>query len=220
MWQLIRAELEYQQRVLLAAIFVAMPALAGFMFYLAQHTTLSVGFIDYMPIFGAWATVSHMVDTRRLERRDRQLIVLPVATHKLALARLLSLVAPFVAALVVFVVARTFLSGQTHLDVLFEVGVGLMLLLYGSQSLLEDLLSLTPKGSGYIIAGTTCAAIAVLGAYVYLTHGPWPVLARFINAPLGSMKGTVGPACFLLLGLVVGVTSVFTYGRRKSYLQA
>lgn len=220
MWQLVRAELEYHRRVLLTVIFVAMPALAGLMALLEKHTTLSVGFIDYMPIFAAWATVSHMVDIRRRERRDRQLITLPVATHKLALARLLSLVAPFVAALAVFVVARTLLLEETNLDVLLEVGVGLMLLLYGSQSLLEDLLSLTAQGAGYVMAGTTCAAIVVLGAYVYLTHGPYPVLARFFTDPLGAMEGSAGPACLLLLGLVVSVVSVFTYGRRRSYLQA
>ncbi|MBT4101658.1 MAG: hypothetical protein HOM68_14285 [Gemmatimonadetes bacterium] len=222
MWPLIRAELEYHRRVLLSVVFVAMPIMAVVMIYMTQGTNLTAGYRHFMPVAAAFMLTGHMLQARESERRDRQLVLLPLTTRKLAFVRLVVGTAPSIAAVVVYASVSILLSEDTQAIVLLQLTVALALFLRCIECVILDLYCAVPQARlhGRFAVGATFTAIMVLGAYVHVTRGqPHPTLARIFTAPYDLARMSYGPTCLLLASIVVALLSLVTFSRRRSYLQ-
>jgi len=230
MWSLIRAELAYNWPVLTAGVLLIAPAAAVItaatsgteigtpIAFLPGAATMGVGFLVLWP--------------RYRERRDRLLMLLPVAARQVALARLLVVVIPFALSLVVMAAVREALRPESSSGALLQIGLAVCLSLYGATCICHDLFAARPGNALAVrlaAAGGMLLAIFGLGAYVALTRGePHPVLTRVFGfrldfiwtftADTGLLASPGGPTRFLLLSLAIGCLSVLTYSRRRSYL--
>lgn len=220
MWSLVRAELVYH-RLLLALLFaVAMPLAA--VQTAAMDDTEIGGIVALTPFVVAWALTSVIFESRNRERRDRLLALLPVATHQVALSRLVMAVGPFALALLIFAAVREAISPDPQIGALLRIGVGLCLAVYGGVCVVQDLCSAMTRRAlkGRLAAALVFALVMGMGVFVATTRGqPHPILAWVFTAPIEFLRSPQGQTRFLFLSLVLGFVSVITYSRRKSYLQ-
>jgi len=222
MWQLVRLELEYSGRFLLPILFLVPPALVVadlVSLWPFGHGWSSWGvFVSLQAFMVVWTQ-------RNKERRERQLALLPLATHQLALARLASCAIPPAVALITYGVAHVLLKGGAFPASLVQMGLGWIVLVLGLLLMAQDLLLWTPRpGSSKptlarLAVGPIVAAGLVL-LIVSLQRLQAPAAATVVvDAVRAFLAAPQGPTRFLSLTGVFAFLTVLTFARRRSYLQ-
>ena len=222
MWRLARLDLAYSWRSLSLVYAVAIPAVIA----IAYHLELQGYPQDIWGVFACWMAGGAVISDRQKERRERQLALLPVSAGVLALARLLSYAIPAAAGLAVYGGSGNLLGSASFSLRVAEIAMGGLLLLGALFFAIQDAFCWSPARQLKLRSLLTLFVVLIMVqlplawiAVVAMTgRGPVAV-TTVVDLGRAFLSAPHGPTAFLGLTCLVALLTVYTFERRRSYLQ-
>lgn len=213
MWQLVKAEFKYY-RVLFAVpmIFVIWFQIVEYYFIKSfQNESLSIG-IGYLYMISGFFIFS-ILQKRFTEKREKFLAILPLSSKQLALSRFWFVVIPFAILTVYFVISHLIVNNLWHIELSIPiVHIGFLLIIVaGFVRARDDWFSHWNFGKRTQAAFISVSIIQIIVVAIFLG-----LPNSYNNSDLGLNNYAV--LIFFLLGLVIMLTTIYSFQKRKSYL--
>ncbi len=215
MWQLVKSEFRYNwYTYTLLSIMLGLYtifSLVDFQQFTSKKTNTDLwgglySFVILVFTLSVWGQ-------RFKEKRNRYFATLPLTTKQLAISRFLFAVIPFTVVVIYLIVVHLVVMNSWHCEsnsLLIQIGV-MLVLFAGFIRARDDWFSHWNFGKRIQAAFISVLIIQIL------------VVAIFLNPPdsyrqLLPIVGDYTEIIFFLLGLVIMITTIFSYQKRKSYL--
>ena len=217
MWQIVKSELKYYRIVFIGPIFfiILFQIMEFFIFNtISQMDANEIGYRKNAgySIFILFSLFS-ILHRRIKEKRERFFTTLPLSNKHLAQSRFLFSIIPLIIFMIYFVAIHLIVKNISNIELnipLLELGV-IFILFVGFIRARDDWFSHWTFGK------------RIQAAFVSILITQIVVVALFLNPPDEYKKfiftlGDNAEIIFYILGLVIMITTIFSYQKRKSYL--
>jgi len=219
MWQIIKSEFIYNwyTYTLLAIILILYTTFSLVNFQLSSdnnsETDLWGGLYSFVFVVFTLSVWGQRIN----EKRNRYFSILPISIKQLAVSRFIFAVIPFTVVVIYLVVVHLAVMNSWHSEsssLLTQIGV-MLILFAGFIRARDDWFSHWNFGKRTQAAFVSVLIIQVLLVALFVVlPGSY---SRF-NPIFGEMFYHYVKIIFYLLGLVIMITTIFSYQKRKSYL--
>jgi hypothetical protein len=223
MWRILKAEIKYN-RTSFVLFLITIPVVLIYAAYTPSG----------LPHFIAWLMAFLMVNTwnalRIREKREFQLVQLPVSVRQLALARMLMVILSPAIFVGIYAVIQSAVDpkGQTNLRALLTL-YGLIVLIFSLAFVFRDRAigsKLLKQGKIAIVALGGLGVAANIYALVVFrrlsdSSGPPPAFIRALAYVLENNPSTTNSRTivFLVVSLALALLTVVTFVRRRTYIE-
>jgi len=225
MWQLVKSELKYYQVAFTAPIFfsILFQAMGFFVLYITSDLEIQSGhsknieswdgfysLVIFISIFSIWST-------RFKEKRERFLALLPLTAKQIALSRFWFAVIPMTILVFYFLVLHLIINFVWNISLslpLLQLGI-IFILFAGFIRARDDWFSHWNFGKRTQAAFVSVLIIQIIAVVLFVT------LSESYEGSVSSLGKAFYhyvKIIFYLLGLVIMVTTIFSFLKRKSYL--
>ena len=225
MWEIIKAELRYFRMTFAAPIFFTI--LFQIMEFFVLKTTSSMSnnltHTEYIDMWGGLYTfvllfsVSSIWQTRIKEKRERYFAMLPIPNKKLAISRFWFALIPLTLLIFYLITINLIISSLWNIElslVLLPIGI-IFTLFAGFIRARDDWFSHWNFGKRTQAAFISVSIIQIAVVAIFLNLSD---TYNHFTPFLGDMFYHYFKLIFYILGLVIMVTTIFSYQKRKSYL--
>jgi hypothetical protein len=222
MWKLIKSDLEYQKNSIIAFL--------GIIFFVfIYNTSISPVNAEFMIFLMTFMMINSFVTYRAREKRNQLHFRLPLSTRELGGSRILTIYILAILAIGVLFISHLFF--QRHVSFPYQritIMVGLSVFLFSLYFIFNDIFtSLFKKYGRFIVmlAVLVLAMFAVLGIVVMkqtnTTGSPPELMISIIDfvKKNNPFAGNIGLIRFLILNLILLIITIFTFNRRKTYVE-
>ncbi|MBU0473414.1 MAG: hypothetical protein KKF62_04565 [Bacteroidetes bacterium] len=218
MWQVVKSEIKYFSLSLLAPflltimfqIIVFMPKIIfigskGSADRLAQSSSFYTLAL-LLAIFAIW-------QNRNKEKRERTLVLLPFSSQEIAIVRFWTALFPFIILIAYFILSNKFIEYLFQIKSTLPFNqFGILLIIFASYiRTRDDWFSHWNFGKRVQTAFVSVLIIQILVVAIFLG------LPKIYNNSLNVLK-KYSELIFIILGLVIMVTTIYSFQKRKSYL--
>jgi hypothetical protein len=222
MWELIKSDLDYHKNSILLFL--------GIIFFVfIYNTSISPGNAEFLIVLMTFMMINSFVTYRAREKRNRLYFRLPLSTRELGASRIFTVYVLAILAIGVLFVSHQVFQRQISFPYLrMTFLVGLSVFLFSLYFIFNDIFTSLFKKYGRFIVMLGVLVLAmfmVLGIVVMkqtnTTGSPPNLMISIIdfvknNNPFSGYSGWIR---FLRVVLVLSFITLFTFNRRKSYIE-
>jgi LPXTG-motif cell wall-anchored protein len=221
MWRIVEAELRYN--TLNFIFFLALVAIVGLVTTYRPATHVLAWMLAFLG-------VNNWLASRIREKRNLQLVQLPIPAGRIALARLLMILLPAGVFLGLFSLIYQATGPESHINIRVILMLFALVVTIFSIALIfrDTFVGTKALRQGKVILVVLFSAIAMLNLYTFMiarrvagTDAEPPALIRIIrfveeHNPSTSNTSTVA---FLAIGFVLACLTLLTFKRRKTHIE-
>ena len=222
MWKLIKSDLEYQKNSILLFL--------GIIFFIFIYNAfISPGNAEFMIFLMTFMMMNSFVTIRAREKRNRLHPRLPLSAREVGGSRILIVYILALLAIGVLFISHQLFQRQVSFPYQrITVLVGISVFLFSLYFIFYDLCrSLFKKyGRFFVMLGVLVLALFMgLGIVVMkqtnATGAPPGLMISIIDFVKNNnpLAGNTGWIRFLILNLILSIITIFTFNRRKSYIE-
>jgi len=222
MWKLIKSDIDYQKNSLI--LFLGM-----IFFVFIYNTSISPGNAEFMIFLMTFMMMNSFVTYRAREKRNRLHFRLPLSARELAGSRIFTVYVLAILAIGVMFISHLLFQRQISFPYQrISVMVGMSIFLFSLYFIFNDIFTSLFKKYGRFIVMLGVLVVAmfmVLGIVVIKqtneagsSPGQLMTIIDFIKN-INPFSGSSGGIRFLRVVLVLSFITIFTFNRRKSYIE-
>ena len=221
MWKLVKSELKYYRIAFVALVFLTI-IFQLFEFFVLKTMLEMEGEIS-LPQINNWnSTFSFLLvfsifsiwHNRIKEKRERHVLLLPLSNKQLSIGRFWFTIIPFLIMIGYFFIILLFTNSIWRIKLTVpSADIGIMISLLACYILIRDnwlsYSDLGEKLGAVVISGVI--VLSLLGILSYSIQIKHESVIHVFGLPYDNIQ-------YYILGLVIMLTTIFSYQKRKSYL--